>query len=88
MLNDCDKAARIWNTLPLQASSRRGCWNKTMTDFSSDKPRPSILRFTRTMAGPLRQQYQVDADDTSDDFTDLLEQADRRRASQERPQAD
>jgi len=51
-----------------------------MSNREQPAQRPSILRFTRTMAGPLRQQFPVDSDDPADEFTHLLEQADRRRA--------
>jgi hypothetical protein len=51
-----------------------------MTQSDSPRQRPSTLRFTRTMAAPLRQEFPVDADDSADELTELLEMADRRRA--------
>lgn len=50
-----------------------------MSNREQSPQRPSVLRFTRTMAGPLRQQFPVDSDDPGDEFTELLEQAERRR---------
>lgn len=59
-----------------------------MTQTSSYKPTTSVLRFTRTMGAPLRREYAVDPDESVDEFTELLEQADRRRGAQETPSAD
>ncbi len=49
-----------------------------MTQSEYNQQRPTILRFTRTMAAPLRQQFKVDVDDSDAEFTQLLEQAERR----------
>lgn len=54
--------------------------------YSEPRQRPSTLRFTRTMAAPLRQQYPVDSDETVDEFTQLLEIAERRRQQTGEPQ--
>lgn len=56
-----------------------GSYGTEMTHREQTPQRPSILRFTRTMAGPLRQKFPVDSDDPGDEFTDLLKQAERRR---------
>lgn len=51
-----------------------------MSNQDQQRPRPSILRFTRTMGAPLRQTYPVNDAETekNDEFTSLLEEADRR----------
>lgn len=58
-----------------------------MTQQTPFRPTPSVLRFTRTMGAPLRRAYTVDPDESIDEFTELLEAADRRR-SEETPSAD
>ncbi len=51
--------------------------------MNDDRPRPprtNVLRFARTYARPLRERFPVE-DRPADEMMDLLEQADRRRAS-------
>lgn len=50
-----------------------------MTDRDPMPRRPSVLRFTRMMAGLLRQKFPVEPDEAADEFVELLRQAERRR---------
>ena len=45
---------------------------------ASENPRPRIAMWTRRFGAPLRETFQVDADDDSDEFIDLLASADQR----------
>ncbi len=53
-----------------------------MSDHSQSPPRTTILRWTRVYGSCLRETYPVESD-ISDDLTNLLEQADRRRPEPE-----
>jgi hypothetical protein len=59
-----------------------------MSNMDQQRPRPSVLRFTRTMSAPLRQTYPVNDNEQEDEFTRLLEEADRRLGANQTPQAD
>jgi hypothetical protein len=59
-----------------------------MSNSDQQRPRPSILRFTRTMSGPLRDSYPLNDDEQQDEFTRLLEEAERRLGAKPMPQAD
>ena len=45
---------------------------------ASENSRPRIMWWTRKFGGPLRETFPVDTDSDSDQFIDLLAQADQR----------
>lgn len=45
---------------------------------ASENPRPRVMFWTRKFGEPLRQTFQVDLEDDSGQFMDLLAQADQR----------
>jgi hypothetical protein len=46
-----------------------------------ENPRPRIMWWTRRFSGPLRETFPVDMSDETDQFIDMLAQADQRLGS-------
>ena len=81
--NSCDQWKRTRNALCRRASHSQTLGNSVTKDLDQPaRPPTNVMWRTRRFAAPLREIYSVDAlatdDPTSEQFLELLEQAERR----------